>query len=313
METGNSLQRATRKLTRRLAPILLAVFAVLLGVALPGARHATHASAALAASPGIPPGLPSNIAPCGVLGPNDGSRPSHPYRPGDPICSLRGHGVPDPSAIRTDPVSGSAQPFNTTDQRNMFVQNNIEATGIYAGRQVTAISHDSNDTVYVTMHAGQDYVNGPWIEIGWYQFGSGARGVFTCCANVGFLSWPQFPINTGDTIWVEVEAFGNNQWSPLIYWNGQWTSLNTYTLAYNYTTQGNVTIEAFSGGDGSYPTIPQTNTYDAQEYVCNPMCGWQPEGPATEGGGTADLPYCITPVNTWYNLYGYGPVVSSCP
>lgn len=64
---------------------------------------------------------------------------------------------------------------------------------------------------------------------------------------------------------------------------------------------------ALTGGPGLALERPR------EEYVDDPTCSWQLEGPATEGGGSADLPYCITPVNAWYNWYGYGPVVGSCP
>lgn len=310
MATNGKRSILRRFMGRRPAIAALLALAAICVLIFPSPQRVDQGEA-VAAQPVVPNAsfrLPANIQPCAKPGTYVASRPPHPYQYGDPVCDASGFAVAQPNAIESNPVAGSAGPLTASGEAVVGVQNNIDAYGIYVGRQVTAISYDSDDTVYVTMHAGTSDPTAPWVEVGWQQFGDGSLNVFTCCANYGHLVYPQYAISPGDTIYVDLEAEGNDQWLPMIYWNGQWDSLELYTSNTNYTDVGNMVVEAYPGSDGTYPTIPQTNTYNAQEYVCNPTCGWQLETASATNAfkGWEDAPYHFGHVNDFYNWYGYG-------
>jgi hypothetical protein len=147
---------------------------------------------------------------------------------------------------------------------------------MYAGRAVTPVTVSQTDTVYVTMHIGDDsgrcYPSpGCWTEIGWqynsfcgpgyslYTFNSADAMPWGC---LGYVA-------PGSTLYLAILSnglTGGTNWYGYQYSNSVWYLVGSTALTTPYATgpgSPNAVIEVYSSGN-PYPTIPPTNTYSLQ-------------------------------------------------
>jgi len=215
------------------------------------------------------------------------------------------------------------------------------AYGLYAGRDVTAVVlGDPSDTIYTTMHVGDNNSSGCppapgcWTEIGWSL--GGASGcvnqtgsyqqvfVYNAPGNAWWCGGTNFLIDPGEQIWVSIESSGapGNSWYDYLWWSPYWYLVGQTTLATAYSSgpnSPNTNIEAYTNdsGNGPWMTIPQTNTDSVEvetQGIGGPWKMWDQSIPTGFWEPPESCPYSFTAAAMWYQWYGNGPVgAPACP
>lgn len=317
---------------RRAVMLAIAAFILLVGAS-PGSSFLTPRSraatptlsptpttipttSAVPAPGGSPrPPLPplSSLPPCPTPGPYNGVRPPHPPQPGDSFCDAGRFAVKSPTLKA--PARVGRRQSSSDPQYNVAVaaSGNVAYYGIYAGRQVTAVSVGPTDTLYFTMHTG--YSTDPnWAEVGWMFQGSGLAScapgqymVYTA-SRYTFDCFPKFPVGPGGIIWVYAESDGVSTWYQWIWWNGAWQCLcpGIYE-GFAATTHPNVIDEAVANPD--LPAYPETNVYDAELFQYAGQWEWVAWGGNIPGSQAwYDAPYFQNMLSYYDNWNRCGPV-----
>jgi hypothetical protein len=286
---------------------------------------------------------PSTLSPCADPPTITADKPPHPPQPGDRFCDARRFAKPPSASGPMSPLlPRSSQP---TAPRNPIPRTQapapqagyppekivgvggspyIAAYGMYAARAVTSVTASSTDTIYATMHIGDDSglcapSPGCWTEIGW-QYNSycgPGYSLYTFNPANSAMPWGCLGyVAPGSTLYLAILSnglTGGTNWYDYLYANGGWYLVGSTTLATPYATgpgSPNAVIEIYSYGD-PYPTVPPTNTSSLELEQCVNGC-WSLWNSSFPTGTWDDVPYDLAVYQFWYNWYGCGPLGVGC-